>query len=66
MSDDVDPEDDDGVPDSDPRQIDPAGDMADLVESGELDMALAEDQDPGVEATVRIARAILDDHDGGE
>ena len=37
-------QDGDGVPDSDPRHIDPAGDMADLVESGEFDIALAEDQ----------------------
>jgi hypothetical protein len=69
-----------GVPDSDPRHIDPAGDMADAVESGEFDISLAEDQseeelreflervdagefepDPGLEATVRIVRALLDD-----
>jgi len=75
---------DDGVPDSDPRHIDPAGDLADIVEGEEFDISLAEDQDPeelrefveraeagefgadpGVEATVRIARAILDD-DGDE
>ena len=73
-------QDGDGVPDSDPRHIDPAGDIADLVESGEFDIDLADDQDPeelrefirraeagefgadpGVEATVRIARAILDE-----
>ena len=71
---------DDGVPDSDPRHIDPAGDLADAVEGGEFDVSLADDQDPeelrefirraeagefgvdpGVEATVRIARAILDE-----
>ena len=72
----------DGVPDSDPRHIDPAGDIADLVESGEHDIQIAEEQskeelrefvrkaeagefdlraDPGLEATVRIARALLDD-----
>jgi hypothetical protein len=71
----------DGVPDSDPRHLDPAGDIADLVESGGFDIDLADDQDPeelrefirraeagefgpadpGVEATVRIARAILDE-----
>jgi len=77
-------DDDAGVPDSDPRHLDPAGDMADLVESGEFDIALAEDQDaeelrefvrkaeagefdlradPGLEATVRIARAILEQSD---
>jgi hypothetical protein len=71
----------DGVPDSDPRHLDPAGDIADLVESGGFDIDLADDQDPeelrafveraeagefdpvdpGLEATVRIARAILDE-----
>ena len=71
----------DGVPDNDPRHLDPAGDIADLVESGGFDIDLADDQDPeelrefirraeagefgpadpGVEATVRIARAILDE-----
>jgi len=45
----------DGVPDSDPRHLDPAGDMADLVESGEFDIALAEDQD-AEEATPSTAR----------
>jgi len=29
-----------GVPDSDPRHLDPAGHMADLVESGAVDMQL--------------------------
>jgi len=73
----------DGVPDSDPRHLDPAGDIADLVESGESDIQLAEEQskeelrefvrkadagefdpvDPGLEATVRIARALLEDSD---
>jgi len=78
----TDDEEDAGVPDSDPRHIDPAGEIADAVESGEFDISLAEDQsreeleafvrkaeagefdlraDPGLEATVRIARAILDD-----
>ena len=71
-----------GVPDSDPRHLDPAGDMADAVESGEFDISLAEDQseeelreflervdagefepDPGLEATVRIVRALLDESD---
>jgi len=78
-------DDDPGVPDSDPDHIDPAGDIADLVESGEFDISLADDQDPedlrafveraeagefdanpGVEAQVRIARAILDDRDADE
>ena len=75
------------VPESDPRHIDPAGDLADAVESGDLDLSLADDQDaadlrgfvdaaesgelgpvdPGVEAQVRIARALLDDlDDAGE
>jgi hypothetical protein len=73
-----------GVPDSDPRHLDPAGDIADAVESGTFGIQLAEDQseeevrefvrkaeagefdlqaDPGLEATVRIARAILEDVD---
>jgi hypothetical protein len=69
-----------GVPDSDPRHLDPAGDLADAVESGEFDIALAEEQneaelrefleqvdagefepDPGLEATVRIVRTLLDE-----
>ena len=33
------------APDSDPRHIDPAGDLADAVESGDFDLSLAEDQD---------------------
>ena len=72
------------VPDSDPQHIDPAGDLADAVESGDLDLSLADDQDaedlrefvdaaeagelgavdPGLEAQVRIARALLDDMEG--
>ncbi|WP_245810649.1 hypothetical protein [Halorubrum halodurans] len=32
-----------GVPDSDPRHIDPAGDLADAVESGGLELELDED-----------------------
>ena len=77
----------DGVPDSDPQHIDPAGDLADLVESGDMDIELADGQDaeelrefveraeagefdlradPGLEATVRIVRAMLDDADGEE
>ena len=39
---DVDPE---PVPDSDPQHIDPAGDLADAVESGDLDLSLADDGD---------------------
>ena len=73
----------DGVPDRDPRHIDPAGDLADAVESGDLDLSLADDGDaedlrafvdaaergelgpvdPGLEAQVRIVRALLDDLD---
>jgi len=69
-----------GIPDSDPRHIDPAGHMADLVESGAVDMELDTEQDveqlrefvekaeagefgpadPGLEATVRIVRSLLD------
>jgi hypothetical protein len=71
-----------GVPDSDPRHIDPAGDLADAVESGELGIELSDDQDvddlrefldavdagefdpvdPGLEATVRIVRELLDEN----
>ena len=73
----------DGIPDSDPRHLDPAGDIADLVESGEFDIDLADDQDPeelrefveraeagefgadpGLEATVRIARSLLEATEG--
>jgi len=74
------------VPDSDPRHIDPAGDLADAVESGDLDLSLAADGDaedlrafvdaaergelgrvdPGLEAQVRIVRALLDDLDDGD
>ncbi|MFC6616328.1 hypothetical protein ACFQAS_15675 [Halopenitus salinus] len=74
------------VPDSDPRHIDPAGDLADAVESGDLELTLADDTDaeelrdlvdaaesgelgsvePGLEAQVRIARALLEDVDDGE
>lgn len=31
--------------DSDPRHLDPAGDLADLVESGELELSLTDDAD---------------------
>jgi len=74
---------DEGLPDSDPETIDPAGHMADLVESGAVDMELDDDQDadelrefleavdrgeydadPGLEATVRIVRSLLDDRQG--
>ena len=75
--------DDAGTPDTDPQHIDPAGDLADAVESGDLDLSLADDQDaedlrafvdaaesgdlgsvdPGLEAQVRIVRALLDDGD---
>jgi hypothetical protein len=71
---------DDGVPESDPRHLDPAGDLADAVEAAEFDVDLAGDTDaedlrafidaaesgefgpvdPGLEATVRIARALLE------
>jgi hypothetical protein len=68
--------------DSDPRHLDPAGKVADLVESGDVDIELADDQDvdelrdfiaevessddpvdPGTVATVRIARALLEEAD---
>jgi len=71
---------DEGVPDSDPRHLDPAGDVADAVEANVSDVDLDEDTDaedlrafidavesgehgpadPGMEATVRIARALLE------
>ena len=68
--------------DSDPRHLDPGGKVADLVESGDVEIELADDQDPdelrdfidevessddpvdpGTVATVRIARALLEDTD---
>lgn len=76
-------EDDRGVPDSDPRHIDPAADLADAVESGAFDIELADDQDeaeprefleraavgefeadPGLEATVRIVRSLVEASEG--
>jgi hypothetical protein len=73
----------DPTPDSDPQHIDPAGDVADLLESGEIDVQLSGDQDPdelrefiqhiensdepadpGTNATVRMARAILGQTEG--
>jgi hypothetical protein len=75
----------DGVPDSDPDHMDPAGDLADKFESGEIDPSLVKpddvdelrefveraeagefDADPALNATVRIARVLLDEHDSGE
>lgn len=76
--------DDDGVPDSDPRHIDPAGEIADLFESGEFSAELTDGTDaeqlrefveraesgefgpadPGLEASVRIARALLEETEG--
>jgi asparagine synthetase B (glutamine-hydrolysing) len=35
-----------GTPDTDPDHIDPAGDIADLLEEGEHDVQLSPDQDP--------------------
>ena len=74
-----------GVPDTDPEHVDPAGDLAGAVESGDLELTLDDDQDveelreflrraeagefdadPGLEATVRIVRSLLDDVDGEE
>jgi len=75
-------DDDPGIPDSDPKHIDPAGDVADLLDSGEVDVQLSADQDPeelrefienvedsdepadpGTNATVRMARALLEKTD---
>jgi hypothetical protein len=72
-------DDDPGIPDSDPTHIDPAGDVADLLESGDIDVQLSGDQDPeelrefirhiensdeptdpGTNAAVRMARALLE------
>jgi hypothetical protein len=70
----------DGVPETDPKHIDPAGDLADLFESGQLGATVADDADreeleewleqaeagefgadPGIEATVRIVRSLLEE-----
>ena len=59
MTDD-DPDAEPGVPDSDPRHLDPAGDLADLVESGEFDIELGDDQDAGE------LRAFIDAVEAGE
>jgi len=88
MTDDADLDDEPpaGVPDTDPRHLDPAGDLADAVESGDLDLELDEGQDPeelrafldavdrgeydpvdpGLEATVRVVRSLLEDVDEGK
>ena len=77
--DDTDTDDDAGVPDTDPRHIDPAGDVAEFMEGASFDVDLGDETDvdelrefveraeagefgadPGVEATVRIARAVLE------
>lgn len=74
-----------GVPDTDPTHLDPAGDLADAVEDGALDLELDDDMDradlrafveraeagefdadPGLEATVRIARAVLEQTAGDD
>jgi hypothetical protein len=57
---DDDPDPDAGVPDSDPRHIDPASRLADLVESGEFDIELEDDQD------AEDLRAFLDAAERGE
>jgi hypothetical protein len=49
-----------GVPDSDPRHLDPAGDLADAVESGDLALELDGGQDP------EELRGFLDAFDRGE
>jgi hypothetical protein len=35
-----------GTPDTDPDHIDPAGDLADYIESNEVNIQLSEDQNP--------------------
>jgi hypothetical protein len=52
-----------GVPDSDPDVIDPVGDLADLLESGDHDIQLADDQDP---AELREFIAAVENGDFGE
>ena len=37
---------DGGTPDTDPYHIDPAGDLADYIESNEVNIQLSEDQNP--------------------
>lgn len=79
-------EDRDGVPDTDPRHLDPAGELASEFEDGTLSTATVTDEteredlrgwldraengefgaDPGVEATVRIVRALLDENDDAD
>jgi len=56
----ADTDDEPGVPDSDPRHLDPAGHMADLVESGTVDMQLDDDADR------EELREFLDRVDAGE
>ena len=76
----------DGVPDSDPEHIDPAGDLAAAFEDGDLSAELVDTDDaeelrefveraeagefgpadPGLEATVRIVRSLLDGVDEDE
>jgi hypothetical protein len=70
----------DGVPETDPKHICPAGDLADLFESGQLGATVADDADreelrewleqaeagefgadPGIKATVRIVRSLLEE-----
>ena len=79
----TDESDESGVPDSDPDHLDPAGDVADLVEKNVSGVDLDDDTDaedlrafidaaesgefgpvdPGLEATVRIARTLLENVD---
>jgi len=77
----------DGVPDTDPEHIDPAGDLAAAFEDGDLSAELVDTDDaeelrefveraeageldlradPGLEATVRIVRSLLDGVDEDE
>jgi hypothetical protein len=57
------------VPDSDPTHIDPAGALADLIATDLSGIALSEEQDPadpGTNAAVRIARAVLEQAESDE
>jgi hypothetical protein len=72
----------DNVPDSDPTHIDPAGALADLIAADLSGVALSEEQDPaelrefitsvedsadpGTNAAVRIARAVLEQAESDE
>lgn len=53
----------DGVPDSDPRHIDPAGDLADAFESGEIDAELVDVENDTEELREFVERAEAGEYD---